>query len=356
MVSAYRDSKVLVTGGLGFIGSNLALRLASLGADVTIVDSSAPGCGANWLNLQGAASTIRVIDADIADASGFAADIRSSRAIFNLAGEISHLQSMRYPSRDQDLNAISQLRFLEECARQNPGVRVVYASTRQIYGVPRYLPVDEEHPIQPVDFNGIHKYAATAYHQVFTSAGKLDAVALCLTNVYGPRMALNQPSQGFLGGFFRRALLGQALQVLGDGRQLRDPVYVDDAVDAFLLAGAARDLRSRLWNVGGSEALAIGEIAQAVSLAAGGPAPVFAPFPEELKAIDIGSYYSDSSKITAQMGWLPKVAFARGVRLSLKFYRAHLSNYLNGAAYEPAAADFTELDQWSAARAQPLAV
>ena len=351
MVFGYEDSTVLVTGGLGFIGSNLAQHLAAMGANVTVVDSRVEGCGANPLNLQGAASPIRVIEADIADAPAFASDIRACNVIFNLAGEISHLQSMRQPSRDQDLNATAQLRFLEECAKQNPGVRVVYASTRQIYGVPRYLPVDEDHPIQPVDFNGIHKYAATAYHQVFTSAGKLDAVALCLTNVYGPRMALNQASQGFLGGFLRKALLGQAIEVFGDGRQLRDPVYVDDVVDAFLLAGAERNLRSRLWNVGGGEALPIAVLAQMVSSAAGAPSPVFSPFPKELKSIDIGSYYSDSSRIGAQLGWKPRVAFARGVRLSLKYYRRHLANYLNGAGYEPAVRD-----EWSVAQPQPLAV
>jgi len=351
MVSGYRNSKVLVTGGLGFIGSNLALRLASLGADVTVVDSCVTGCGANPWNLRSAAAHIGVIGADIADAAMFASEIRSSHVVFNVAGEISHVESMRQPSRDQDLNATAQLRFLEECARHNPGCRVVYASTRQIYGAPRYLPVDENHPIQPLDFNGIHKYAATAYHQVFTSSGALDAVVLCLTNVYGPRMALNLPSQGFLGWFLRKALLGEAIQVFGDGCQLRDPVYVDDVVDALLLAGAVRNLRSRLWNVGGSETLAISAVARMISSAAGAPPPVFTPFPKELKNIDIGSYYSDSSRIRAELGWLPRISFKRGVRLSLDFYRRELPHYLNGADYEPAA-----LDDWSAARPQPLAV
>jgi len=351
MVSAYRNSKVLVTGALGFIGSNLALRLAAQGADVTVVDSSVAGCGANPRNLNGAAAGIRVIDADIADAAEFASEIRCSSAIFNIAGEISHVQSMRQPGRDQDLNATAQLRFLEACAKHNRGVRVVYASTRQIYGVPRYLPVDEDHPIQPLDFNGIHKYAATAYHQVFTSTGRLDAVALCLTNVYGPRMALNLPSQGFLGWFFRKALLGQVIEVFGDGRQLRDPVYVDDVVDALMLAGAVRNPASRFWNVGGREALPVSMLAQMVSAAAAAPAPVFTPFPMELKGIDIGSYYSDSSRIRAQLGWIPRVAFKQGVRMSLEFYRRELPYYLNGADYEPVAPN-----DWSAARPQPLAV
>ncbi len=334
MVSGYRNSKVLVTGGLGFIGSNLALRLAASGAEVTVVDSSVEGCGANPHNLSGP-SSIRVVPADISDASDFASDIRASDVVFNLAGEVSHLQSMKDPCRDKELNASAQLRFLEECTRQKPGMRVVYASTRQIFGAPQYLPVDENHPIQPLDFNGIHKYAATAYHQVLTAAGRLDAVALCLTNVYGPRMALNVPTQGFLGGFLRKAMLREPIRVFGDGWQLRDPVYVDDAVDAFLRAGAVRNPPNRMWNVGGAQVLPLSAIATAVSAAAESPAPVFQPFPAELKAIDIGSYYTDSTRIRTDLGWTPSVDFNHGIRRAIKYYRRELAYYLNAADYQP---------------------
>jgi nucleoside-diphosphate-sugar epimerase len=337
MASEYRNSKVLVTGGLGFIGSNVALRLAACGADVTVVDCSAEGCGANPRNLHGAAAPIRVIPADVADAASFASHIRASDVIFNVAGEVSHLQSMKNPGRDLDLNACAHLRFLEECARQKPGVRVVFSSTRQIYGAPRYLPVDESHPIQPLDFNGIHKYAATAYHQVFTAAGRLDAVGLCLTNTFGPRMALNLPHQGFLGGFLRNAMLGIPITVFGDGRQLRDPVYVDDAVDAFLRAGTAVNPPNRIWNVGGGQAMPICAIAAAISDAGGLPKPVLQPFPPELKRIDIGSYHTDISRIRRDLGWTPGVDFSRGIRRSIEFYRKELPYYLNAADYQPAA-------------------
>jgi UDP-glucose 4-epimerase len=352
MASGYRNSKVLVTGGLGFIGSNLALHLAAHGAEVTVVDSSVEGCGANPRNLWGAASHIRVMAADIGDAAQFASAIRASDVIFNLAGEVSHLQSLKDPRRDQELNASSQLRFLEECARQRPGVRVVYASTRQIYGAPRYLPVDESHPIEPLDFNGIHKYAATAYHQVLTATGGLDAVALCLTNVYGPRMALNVPTQGFLGGFVRKAILGQPITVFGDGRQLRDPVYVDDVVGAFMLAGAAVKPPNRVWNVGGGQALPLSEIASAVSAAAGSPAPRLQPFPPDLKRIDIGSYYSDSTRIRNDLGWSASVDFNRGIRRTIQYYRDELGYYLHAADYQPGA----DCAGWRAAEAQPVAV
>ena len=330
-VFEYRSSKVLVTGGLGFIGSNLSLRLAAVGADVTVVDSSVAGCGANPRNLHGAHGAIRVIHSDIRDAADFAAEIRASDIIFNVAGEVSHLKSMQDPERDKELNVSSQLRFLEECARQKPGIRVVYASTRQIYGAPRYVPVDEAHPIAPLDFNGIHKYAAMAYHQVLTAAGQLDAVVLCLTNVYGPRMALDIPTQGFLGGFLRKGLLGERIAVFGDGRQLRDPVYVDDAVDAFLRAGLVRDPANRVWNVGGAQALPLCALAGEISEATGSPSPVSRPFPPALKRIDIGSYYSSSARIRADLGWSACVDFHCGIRRTIEYYRHELAYYLNAA-------------------------
>lgn len=333
MVSEYKGSTVLVTGGLGFIGSNLALQLAASGANVTVVDASVEGCGANPRNLQGSAAPIRIVHADIANPSSFAAEICSSEVIFNLAGEVSHLESMRNPERDKDINASAQLHFLEACARFRPGVRVVYASTRQIYGAPRYLPVDEKHPIQPLDFNGVHKYAATAYHRIFTEAGRLDAVVLCLTNVYGPRMALDLPAQGFLGRFMRKAMLGETISIFGDGRQLRDPVYVDDAVDAFLRAGVAREPLARTLNIGGSQALPLAEIAAVIADAAGASSPVLQPFPPELKRIDIGSYFTDTTRVRHDLGWSASVDLREGIRRTVEYYRQELGYYLNVAEY-----------------------
>jgi UDP-glucose 4-epimerase len=332
VVAEFKNRKVLVTGGLGFIGSNLALRLARAGARVVIVDSEVTGCGANRHNIAAAEGDLRVIAADIGDANALAGEIRDCSIVFNLAGEISHIHSMQDPGRDAALNAMSQLRFLEECARQQPGVRMVYASTRQIYGVPKYLPVDERHPIQPVDFNGVHKYAATVYHLLWSTLGRIDARVLCLTNVYGPRLALRLSGQGFLGNFLRRGLLGQPIEIFGDGRQLRDPVYVDDAVDAFLLAGIAAAPMSRLWNMGGAQPLSLAEIASTISTAAGAPSPVCQPFPAEHKGIDIGSYYSDSTRIREELGWRPRVAFAEGVRRTLEYFLRDLSPYLSGDA------------------------
>ncbi|MBI1896453.1 MAG: NAD-dependent epimerase/dehydratase family protein [Acidobacteria bacterium] len=324
----YRGLNVLVTGGLGFIGSNLTLRLVELGAKVTIVDPILPGCGGNACNIDPVRESVRVIGADISDAAQFRDTIAASDVIFNLAGEISHLHSMHFPERDLQINTVAQLRFLLECKAAARGVRIVYAGTRQVYGKPRYLPVDEGHSIEPVDFNGVHKYAATQYHRMLTRTGDLDAYMLRLTNVYGPRMALDAVCQGFLSTYVRRLLLGQPLEIYGDGRQLRDPVYVDDVVQSFLIAGRAQGTISRSFNVGGPEALSLAELARLAASAAGAPEPVLRPFPDDRKNIDIGSYRTDNNRIGRELDWSPRVRFADGIRRTLDFYRERLPHYL----------------------------
>jgi nucleoside-diphosphate-sugar epimerase len=345
----FDNRDVLITGGLGFLGSNLALRLVDLGANVTIVDSLVEGCGGNLYNIASIAGRVHVLQKNIASACRFRDAIPRAGVIFNLAGEISHIHSMHFPRRDEWLNAASQLRFLEECTQSSPGVRVVYAGTRQIYGAPRYLPVDEDHPICPLDFNGIHKAAAAMYHIVYARTGKLDAVVLNFSNVYGPRMALSVPCQGFLGNFIRKGLIGRRLDVFGDGQQLRDPVYVDDAVEAILAAGAAEGLRSRTYNVGGPEPLTVGRMADIASCIAGLEPPLYRSFPPEQEAIDIGSYYADSSRIRHDLGWAPSVRFADGLQKAFTFYRSDLAHYVDPSAGEP---ECRLLARW---RAQPQA-
>jgi UDP-glucose 4-epimerase len=333
--NTYRGLKVIVTGGLGFLGSNLVIRLVELGADITVVDPLVLGCGGNPYNLAPVDRDIRVIHAGIGAASRLRRVIRGADIVFNLAGEISHSHSMRFPKRDALLNASNQLSFLEECARTTPGIRIVYAGTRQIYGIPRYLPVDEDHPICPVDFNGIHKNAAVTYHLLYKRLGRLDAVVLNLTNLYGPRLALSVPCQGFLTNFLRKSLLGKRLEVFGDGRQLRDPLYVDDAVNAFLAVGAAVCPSSTIYNVGGPEPLEIGRIAEIISRLAGLEPCVFRPFPPEQKAINIGSYYANYSRIRGELGWEPLVKFEEGIESTMAFYRSELRHYIDPAAGAP---------------------
>lgn len=327
----FRNKRVLVTGGLGFIGSNLALNLLREGARVTVVDAMVEGCGANPHNLDEAAGAIRFIGADIGDTEAMAEALPGQQFIFNLAGEISHTNSVRYPERDLDLNARSHLRFLESCRRWAPGARILYASSRQVYGTPQYLPVDERHPVHPSDFNGVHKFAAETYHRLFSNIHGLETVSLRLTNVYGPRQALHLPWQGFIATFVARVLRGQTLRVFGDGTQLRDMLYVDDAVEAFLRAAFEPLPGGSRWavcNVGGPRPLPLSEIART----AAGADVMHVPFPETSRLIDIGSYYADDSLLRSWTGWAPRVEFAEGIARTLAFYRDHADIYLSQAA------------------------
>ena len=299
------------------------------------MDSSVPGCGANPYNIEPVRRLVELCPHPICEPEWFSGRLAASDVVFNLAGEISHVHSMDFPERDMQINAVAQLQFLEACGRLARGVRIVYASTRQVYGVPKYLPVDESHPIQPIDFNGVHKYAATAYHLLYSTLGEIDAVALHLTNVYGPRMAVNVPCQGFLSTFLRRLLTARPLEVYGDGSQVRDPIYVDDAVEAFLLAGDIPRLPSRIYNVGGPEPLTLLEIAELASRAAGGAAVRTCPFPEGRKAIDIGSYYTNYARIRDELGWEPKAGFTEGISRTLAYYGENLPHYLDPALPQP---------------------
>jgi len=279
---------------------------------------------------------VRVVSGSIADSAVVRNTIQQASVIFNLAGEISHLHSMNLPERDASLNAEAQLRFLIECASSASQARIVYAGTRQIYGVPRYLPVDEDHPVAPVDFNGIHKYAAQMYHVLYSRLGRLDAVVLNLSNIYGPRMSLSVPCQGFLPNFVRKAVQGRAMEVFGDGTQLRDPIYVDDAVEAFLAAGTADHIPSAIYNIGGPHPLTVMEIAKFISTAACAPPPSLAAFPHARKSIDIGSYYSDWSRFRRDFGWEPRISFQEGITDTIAFYRREWEHYLSPGAGDPA--------------------
>ncbi len=331
MDNFYRGRSTVVTGGLGFIGSNLALRLAGLGAQVTIIDSQVPGCGANPENLCPVSSQIRLLECDIGDREAVRPILSEADVILNLAGEVSNIHSVKFPQRDLQINALAHLQFLTECAVAAPGVRLVYASTRQVYGVPRYLPVDESHPVQPVDFNGVHKHATEQYHDLLTRLGQLDAIILRLSNVYGPRMGVHVPCQGFLPVFFRKLLCDEPIEIYGDGRQLRDPVYVDDVVEALLRAAGIVNPQSRVYNIGGPQAMPIQQIARTICEVAGVGAPRQRPFPEALRAIDIGGFASDCRRAQRELSWTPRITLEEGVTATLAYFRANWLRFQRSA-------------------------
>ncbi|MCZ2157286.1 MAG: NAD-dependent epimerase/dehydratase family protein, partial [Bryobacterales bacterium] len=299
----------------------LALTLQAHGAQVTVIDNLVPGCGGAMANLKG--SGIRVEICDIGDSRIVPDALRGADVIFNLASEISHSADLAEARRDLELNVSSQLSFLHHCANCATGKRIVYTSTRQVYGRPQYLPVDERHPVEPVDFNGVHKQVAARYHLLMSGMGMIDAVVLNLTNVYGPRIALTIPGQGFLACFLGRALRSQPLSVYGDGSQRRDPLYVGDAVNAILSAGVAKLGGQRVFNIGHTESWSLLEIAKLVSELAGLPPPGLCPFPKERLAIDIGDYLTDTRLSASILGWQAAVHLPEGLKQTLEFYRGH---------------------------------
>ena len=324
----YRGRRVMITGGLGFIGSNLAHRLVELGADVLLVDSLIPDYGGNLFNIAGIEDKVTVNVADVRQASTMNYLVQGREVIFNLAGQVSHIDSMRDPQTDLDINCRSQLTMLEACRRHNPSAKVVYAGTRQIYGKPDRLPVDESHLVRPTDINGINKAAGEQYHLVYNNVFGVRACSLRLTNVYGPRQLIRHNSQGFIGWFIRLAVEGGEIQIYGDGSQLRDFVYVDDVVDAFLRAGETDAVNGEVFNVGSPDAVSHRDLVTMLIEEAGHGSVKFVEWPEDKRRIDIGSFYSDSSRFKNTTGWSQTVPLREGLRRTIEYYRANLKRYV----------------------------
>jgi len=323
----YRGKKVMITGGLGFIGSNLAIRLAALGADLVLVDSLVPQYGGNLFNIHGIEHRVRINIADVRDENSMNYLVQGQAVLFNLAGQVSHLDSMRDPYTDLEINTRAQLSVLEACRKYNPSVKIVYTSTRQIYGKPDYLPVDERHLVHPTDVNGINKMAGEWYHIVYNNVHGVRATSLRLTNTYGPRMMVKSDRQTALGWFVRLALDGKEIQVFGDGLQKRDYTYVDDAVEALLLAGASDDANGEVFNLGGPEPVTHLRLIDTLCRVSGSGSYRLVPFPPERKVIDIGDFYADYSKMTRLLGWRPLTGLEEGLRRTVDFYRQHREHY-----------------------------
>ncbi len=327
----YRGRRVLVTGGLGFIGSNLARQLVDLGARVLLVDSLLQDYGGNLFNVDGLEDRLRVNIADIRQGTTMNYLVRGCDVIFNLAGQVSHIDSMLDPHTDLEINCRSQLTLLEACRQHNPGTKVVYAGTRQIYGRPERLPVDETHLVRPTDINGINKAAGENYHLVYNNVFGVRACSLRITNVYGPRQLIRHNRMGFIGWFIRLVLEGREIQIYGDGSQVRDFVYVDDVADALLRAGATDAVNGDVFNVGGAEPISHRDLVRLLIDLAGSGSLRYVPWPEDKKRIDIGSFYSDSTKFARTTGWAPAVELRDGFARTFAFYRQHFAKYTEAA-------------------------
>jgi nucleoside-diphosphate-sugar epimerase len=323
----FTQKRVLITGGLGFIGSNLARRLVDLGAEVTLVDSLIPEYGGNWFNIADIEDKVEVNISDVRDEHSMKYLVQNQDYLFNLAGQTSHLDSMQDPFEDLDINAKSQLFILEACRHHNADIKIIFASTRQIYGKPKYLPVDETHPPSPVDVNGVNKLAGEWYHLLYNTVYDLPTAVLRLTNTIGPRMRIRDARQTFLGLWIRLLVEGTPFEVWG-GNQLRDFTDVDDAVDAFLMAAASDDANGKIFNLGGDRVVSLKELADLLVEIHGEGTYTMREFPEDRKRIDIGDYYADCTLVRSTLGWEPKVGLPKSLQRILAYYQEYLDRYI----------------------------
>ena len=327
LARAFKGARVMITGGLGFIGSAMARRLADLGSDVLLVDSLIPEYGGNPFNIEEIRDRVRVNISDIRDTHGLRRRVADRDYLFNLAGQTSHLDSMSEPVTDLEINCLAQLTLLEACRAVNPKINIVFASTRQIYGKPDYLPVDEQHLLRPVDVNGVNKMAGEAYHILYHNVYGIRTCALRLTNTYGPRMRIKDARQTFVGIWLRAVMEGRPFEVWG-GEQLRDFTYVDDAVDAFLLAAVTPAASGRIFNIGGESVISLRQLADALVEVNGGGRYEIREFPAERKRIDIGDYYAADGLFRTATGWRAATPIREGLAASLDFFRKNLDHYL----------------------------
>jgi len=323
----FANKNILITGGLGFIGSNLAIRLVELGAKVRIVDSLIWAYGGNWFNIEPVKDRVKVVVADIRDRNVLDELVAGQDYIFNLAGQVSHIDSMTDPFTDMDINTRSQLALLESCRLINPHAKIVFTSSRQIYGKPQYLPVDEKHPLAPTDVNGINKMAGEWYHILYNNVHDIRSVSLRLTNVYGPRQLMKHNRQGFIGWFIRLAVEGDVIKLYGDGSQQRDLNFVDDVVDAIVAAAADEGSNGQIYNLGHHEPVSLSQIAEMLIEISGKGRIEYMPWPDEKKKIDIGDYYGDYGKIKKELNWTPQTSLREGLEKTVKFYKQHLDKY-----------------------------
>lgn len=326
-MAEFSDKNILITGGIGFIGSNLAIRLIDEGSRVTLMDSLIPGLGGNLFNIESISDKVKIETSDMRDGSSLSKIVRNKDYIFNLAGQVGHRYSMTNPLLDMEINVRGHLMLMEACRQYNPDAVILYTSTRQFYGPPQYLPVDERHPLNPTDINGINKLAAEQYHSLYAKAYGLKTVSLRLTNTFGPRQFIKSGQQGVIGWFINRAINREIIQLFGSGEQLRDFNYVDDVVEALILASQTKACYGNVYNLSGEKA-SLKKVAQILAGLCNDLKMETVPFPKEYKEIDIGNFYAESARFHQDSGWVPQVSLYDGLVRTIEYFKKYKDYYL----------------------------
>jgi UDP-glucose 4-epimerase len=326
MENYFKNKKILITGGLGFIGSTLAHRLAKIEADIYLIDSLIPEYGGNNFNINGIEDKVKVNIADVRDKHSMDYLVKGKDIIFNLAGTLSHIDSMNDPFTDLEINCTSQLSILESCRKNNRDVKIIFAGTRGQYGKADHLPVDERHLMHPTDVNGINNIAGESYHILYNNIYGIRAVSLRLTNTYGPRHQMKHHKQGIINWFIRQLIESQTVKLYGDGKQIRDINYVDDVVEALLLVACNEKTNGEVFNLGGIPKNLIDLVETMIDVYGKGNYELI-PFKDDLKKIEIGDYIANYEKVKNVVGWQPKISLEEGLRSSFDYYEKYKDHY-----------------------------
>jgi UDP-glucose 4-epimerase len=326
-LQGFGGKRALITGGLGFIPSNLVHALTILGCQVTVIDNLSPEQGGNMFNIAGIEDKVDVRLADIRDEDVVADAVKGQDFVYNMAASVSHLDSLEAPFHDLDVNVRGTLIVLEAIRRYAPEARVVYSGTRSEYGLIQTTPVSEEHPLKPTEVNSANKAVGDLYHFAYYVAHGLQATTLRLTNTYGPRMLTAHWRQGFINWFVRLAVEGGTYRLYGDGSQVRDLVYVDDVVRALLLAAITPEAAGQTMNVGSGKPVSLLEIATALIEITGKGNIDYVPFPEDAARIEIGDYVAETSKIQRVLNWQPAVPLREGLERSVRYFQDFHEHY-----------------------------
>jgi len=325
--SDLKGKKILVTGGLGFIGSNLSSRLVGLGAEVMIVDNMMPRLGGNLFNVSKIADRVHMNFSDIRDSHSMDYLVKGQEFIFHLAGQVNHVDSIRNPIQDLAINCQGTLVLLECCRKYNREARIIFAGTRGEYGASVKLPVGEDHPTNPKGIYAVTNLTAEKMVLVYHDVHKIPGACLRITNTYGPRHQMAHDEYGVLNWFIRKAIDDQVIPVFGDGRILRDFLYVDDLVDCFIETATCDGAYGEVFNVGTGIPINFIDLAQRIVKLAGKGKVAFAEFTQERREVEPGDYYTDISKIKRVIGWQPRTDLDEGLRKTIAFYRKHKKEY-----------------------------